>query len=1154
MVFNLLTYKNKTNQAMELATNFAQFFEKNKVLDNVIFYECRDGKSMTDSPYAIFKYLITDQQYNDYIHVWSVDEGSYGWDFIKEKYGTNKNVKFVERNSDDYLFYLTSSKYLITNSTFQSYFVPKKEQVCVNTWHGIPIKKMGYDIQSGNPGGLQNVVRNFFFADILASPNQYMTDMYKYSFKLRDAYEGDIIETGYPRMDLTNNSFKDTITQELLTKGLQIDEEKKNILYCPTWKGTDVNKPTQEIDQIVAESDFLRNKLADEYNLLIKVHPFLYPEARKSEELSMFLIPDYFDPNEVMSCIDLLITDYSSIFFDFLKTNKPIIFYCWDKEIYENDRGLYITEENLPGPVVKTVREVVEKVKNIEKVNEIYQNNYQKMIESYLPYEDGNSTKRLVEYMLADNCTPIIGKVVGCKDFTKQTLLVYVGGMKNNGITSSVVNLLKNIDYKRYDVTCFTGFPRTKEIIANIRSIPDNVRFIYKPGYAILTPRESKLLRRFNKKSNEKNQKLIPWYGLKREASRIFSNRSFDLSIDFSGYSFFWAKYILASQANTKICFLHSDMLADKEREVNGKKIHEKNLLALFYNYVHFDKLLTVSPIMKKINYNKLKRFIGETEISYTINTLDIDKLFGEREGVEENFPVFSSEDIDLICENDWFYLYDSWDSESSMKKLATRNSSIKAVMSVELENETRYKVMMDDVYIGWVSSLQFTRKYFQIKETKKVDEYGYVKRNSSRFLWIDLPISKEARLVGKIKDYQYLLLHIDEKTELENGQVYLHLVKDGEILGWAEENSISFAKHNIFLRKIKNKYSNRNKLQRWDNRILETVNEDGFVWIQTLPYEDKWNASIMFKSLSTPLINFLGKPFKYTMKVNTKDGWYYRLWGDYSFLGWVSERNIVRIHEQQIISSYEISAKITLNKPRAYRTIDREEEIHLESDNYFSYEKLITTKEIFYVVDQYYLIPQDNIKKIVTYDKNELPNKDIAMVETTSYNIVTMGRLSPEKKQSSLIRAFEQVRERHPEVKLYLLGDGPMKKELLLLVQELNLTDSVFLLGHQDDPFELLKQCQLFVLTSDYEGQPMVLLEAMAVGLPVASTDIPATRYVLDNGKLGILAEDNSVPGIERMIEKAYKSDLRSSEFDAYEYNKEAMAMFYAEIGGNKK
>lgn len=81
-----------------------------------------------------------------------------------------------------------------------------------------------------------------------------------------------------------------------------------------------------------------------------------------------------------------------------------------------------------------------------------------------------------------------------------------------------------------------------------------------------------------------------------------------------------------------------------------------------------------------------------------------------------------------------------------------------------------------------------------------------------------------------------------------------------------------------------------------------------------------------------------------------------------------------------------------------------------------------------------------------------------------------------------------------------------------------------------------------------------MVLLEAMAVGLPVASTDIPATRYVLDNGKLGILAEDNSVPGIERMIEKAYKSDLRSSEFDAYEYNKEAMAMFYAEIGGNKK
>lgn len=120
--------------------------------------------------------------------------------------------------------------------------------------------------------------------------------------------------------------------------------------------------------------------------------------------------------------------------------------------------------------------------------------------------------------------------------------------------------------------------------------------------------------------------------------------------------------------------------------------------------------------------------------------------------------------------------------------------------------------------------------------------------------------------------------------------------------------------------------------------------------------------------------------------------------------------------------------------------------------------------------------------------------------------------------------------------------------------MQDLGLTDSVYLLGHQDNPFELLRQCQLFVLTSDYEGQPMVLLEAMAVGLPVAATDIPATRYVLDNGNLGLLAKDNSISGIESMLEKAYETDLSAANFNAYEYNKKAVEMFYQEIEGSNR
>lgn len=89
-----------------------------------------------------------------------------------------------------------------------------------------------------------------------------------------------------------------------------------------------------------------------DYQVLVKVHPFVYKTALKYKELKPYLIPDSFDTNELLSVVDLLITDYSSIFFDFLVTDNPIIFYSPDYEEYKNDRGFYIKPDVLPGPSV----------------------------------------------------------------------------------------------------------------------------------------------------------------------------------------------------------------------------------------------------------------------------------------------------------------------------------------------------------------------------------------------------------------------------------------------------------------------------------------------------------------------------------------------------------------------------------------------------------------------------------------------------------------------------------------------------------------------------------------------------------------------------------------------------------------------------------
>lgn len=159
---------------------------------------------MTDSPYAMFKYMLENQDYQDFMHIWSIQDFSV-LSGVMAKYKDMPNVQFVQRNSKEYLKWLATSEYLINNSTFQSFFIPKSDQIYINTWHGTPLKNMGFDIP-GNPSVSQNVVRNFLSADFILSPNAHTTNIFTHSYKLNGLYKGEIIEEGYPRIDLTLNT------------------------------------------------------------------------------------------------------------------------------------------------------------------------------------------------------------------------------------------------------------------------------------------------------------------------------------------------------------------------------------------------------------------------------------------------------------------------------------------------------------------------------------------------------------------------------------------------------------------------------------------------------------------------------------------------------------------------------------------------------------------------------------------------------------------------------------------------------------------------------------------------------------------------------------------------------------------------------------
>lgn len=804
-------YQKKVNQ-------YAQLYHSTSIKPHQILYQVRDGKSITDSPYAIFLGLNAHETFSNYQHIWVVDHPDT-LVFYQEKFKVFQNVSFVIKESNEYLKALTESKFLINNATFPAYFTKKPEQVYINTWHGTPLKHMGFDVKN-NLKGSQNTMKNFLASDYMISPNAHTTNIFKHAFKLDGLYSGEILEIGYPRIDLTINTTANE-AREYLAEHLNL---KKNpiILYCPTWRGKNVNDPENSLLNIFEEIKLLNQKLP--HQVLVKVHPFVYSKAKEMPELKPYLVPDFLDTNQLMPAVDLMITDYSSIFFDFLVTDKPIVFYVPDLDKYQNERGVYIDLCALPGPVADNIQDVITLVSNESYKDADVQEKYAKFKHNFVNYENGSVTERLIESVFL-NQQDTSSK--NASHHQKEKILLYPGGMKHNGITTSVINLLANINYDKYDVTVFTNNTNNVEQLNNLQSLNDNVRIVLRRGPMIATFKElyqNEFVRqRGIYKSFEK--RLYPKALFEREFRKIFGDSQFDYAIDYSGYAMFWSNLVLASGAKKKYILLHSDIKSDMERTVKGKRPHYQNLKGVISLYPYFDKLVSVSEATKKLN--------------------------------QSNF--------------------------------------------------------------------------------------------------------------GGLK--------------LKNRHI-------------ASRNTINIEK------------------------INQLVDDD----------------SDLFEKNGTPVLPTL-----------TEHG----------------------------MEAIEFS--------------------------------------------------QDDFK------------------------IVSVGRLSPEKGFDLLIKAVAELAPKYPQLKLYILGDGPLKGTLKSLVEQLGIQNHVYFLGQRRNPFFIVKHADVFALTSHYEGQSMVILEALTVGTHVLASDIIANRYVLEDEKYGMLVEKNEVDiakGLEQFINGTNKD---YTKFDAVAYNEETIQEFYS-------
>jgi CDP-glycerol glycerophosphotransferase len=208
-----------------------------------------------------------------------------------------------------------------------------------------------------------------------------------------------MLNTGYPRNDILHSPDRDQIAA-IIRRRLGVPGDKKTILYAPTWRDDDYYDKGQYKFKLHLDLDMMRQRLKDEYVILVRTHYFI-ADSLDLGDLSEFVynVSKYDDISELYLMSDILITDYSSVFFDFANLKRPMLFYTYDLEKYRDVlRGFYIDiEKELPGPLVYTTNEVIDAIINIEAIKKEYKDRYEKFYSRFCGWEDGQASQKVVE-------------------------------------------------------------------------------------------------------------------------------------------------------------------------------------------------------------------------------------------------------------------------------------------------------------------------------------------------------------------------------------------------------------------------------------------------------------------------------------------------------------------------------------------------------------------------------------------------------------------------------------------------------------------------------------------------------------------------------------------------------------------------------------
>lgn len=558
-------------------TCYVLHYYHSKIREKEAFFESRNGLDVAGNIFYLLRELANGDYGVKKIYLSVTPQAKNKAKSLIERYNV-KGVKIVNQGGFRYYKLLARVKYIFTDTSLPRAYIKKDGQVFTNTWHGTPLKKMGkYNIPERHSMG--NIQRCLLFSDYLLFPNDYMKEKMLESYNIDTSFKGEVLCEGYPR----NSVFFDEDNSEKIRREFNLSD-KKVCVYMPTWKSENMGK-TMEESLLKMRENLLEidNLLSDDQVFFLKLHPMVRANADVSGFKHIREFPDNIEAYEMLSACDVLVTDYSSVFFDFASSRKKIVLYTPDEDSYDSERGFYFPLSDLPFEKTKTAQELVNAISTPKSYDD------SKFIKKFCTYDRKDASKYILSHIISgkDCC-----KVEKCSESGKERVLLYCGALLQNGITASFKNLLSliDLDEKEYFFAfkhlAFNTHPERLDII------PEKLKMISISGAIETTFMESfscMLYYRFNRTYKFALKFVNRAYD--REFKRKFYDLKMDYVIHFSGYDEYIIK--LLERFDAKRClFVHSDM----QQELSSKT--NQHAPTLRYAYRKYDKIAVVTNAM----------------------------------------------------------------------------------------------------------------------------------------------------------------------------------------------------------------------------------------------------------------------------------------------------------------------------------------------------------------------------------------------------------------------------------------------------------------------------------------------------------------------------------------------------------------------------